>query len=120
MSTNKQPGKSNFGFVVLGLLLTIGLIVGGTYFLNAQGWISAGDGEGRGERPNFMAEGEFRERPSHGDQDEAGGFDGRAAAGVLKTLLQFAIVIAIVIGGQKIYAWWSNRQHMPNLPRPAD
>ena len=119
MSAKTKPTTRNFWLVVLGLLLTIGLISGGVYWLNDQGLISAGGGGERpeGGPPSGFEEREAGERPFSGDQHEAGGFDSRAIAGVFKTLLQLAVVVLIVAGGRKLYHAISNRVRGPGQAR---
>jgi len=66
MSTKQKSNRIHFWVVVLGLLLTIGLIAGGTYVLSEQGLISAGGGEMRdsGAPLAGFAAGEMGKRPS--------------------------------------------------------
>ena len=116
MSTKKKANKGKFLVVVLGLFTIIGLIVGGTYVLNEQGLISAGNmpegGEARpeGPPPGFEADGETTTRP---ERDEAGmAFNSQAVVGLFKVMLQISIVIVIVAGGQWLFSWLRRRRHL--------
>ena len=115
MSTKKKSNKINFLIVVLGLFTVIGLIAGGTYFLNEQGLISAGNmPEGGGERPDgppadFEEGGEMPARPEGG---EAGGmgFNSQALSGFFKAILQISIVVFVIAGGQSLFSWLQRRR----------
>lgn len=121
MSAKTKPTTRKFWLVVLGLLLTIGLICGGIYLLNDQGLISAGSGGDRPESgpPAGFEDRDSGERPFSGDQHEAGGFDNRSIAGVFKTLLQIAVVVLLVTGGRRLYHAVSNRVRGPGRRSPA-
>lgn len=113
MSTKKKTNKQNFWIVVLGLLLLIGLIAGGTYVLNEQGLISAG-GEAQDGPPSDMDMAEFEEgaeRPERPDHDgEGGGFNSQSLVGLFKVVLQISVVVVIITGGQWLLSWFQRRR----------
>jgi hypothetical protein len=119
MSTQMKTNKKQFWIVVLGLLIVIGLIAGGTYLLNEQGLISVGgppegfsdgppDGAPEG-MPDFAEDGERPERPDHHD-DGAGGFSTQALGGLFKVIVQISIVVFIIAGGQWLLSWLQRRR----------
>ncbi len=115
MKTNKKSQTAKFWAVVLGLFLLIGVVSGGTYLLNEQGFISLG-GEVEGERPSFdsinteNADDQLASRPTRGqDHEEAGGIDSASLTGILKMIAQLGIVVIAVTGFQWMYARLVNR-----------
>jgi hypothetical protein len=113
MSTRKKAGTPNFGIVIFGLLLVIGLIAGGTYALNEAGLLSSGTMPDGAARPDFVSgdatvsktftppEGMPEGRP---DEGGSGTFLGFA-----KAIGQLALVIAPVYYRQKLFGWLKKR-----------
>jgi hypothetical protein len=106
MSTRKKTGKPNFWIVILGLLLVIGLIAGGTYALNEAGLLSSGTMPDGAAPPDFAAsdtgsetfappEGMPEGRPDEGGSGTLIGF--------ARAIGQLVLVIVPVYYGQKLF-----------------
>lgn len=112
MPTTKNSNQMKFWMVLLGLFLLIGLVAGGTYILNDQGLISAGNtapGElSEGAPPDLEEGAAMPERPEGGS--EGMGFNSQALVGVFKALLQISLVVAIVAGSQWLISWLQRRR----------
>lgn len=120
MSTRQKTGKPNFVMVVLGLLLAIGLIIGGTFALSELGLLGPSGGTGAvssglatGTLPDGAFTGERPSRPEGMADDHNNG--GSALIGFVKAIGQMALVITLVYYSQKLFGPLEKRWHKPKL-----
>ena len=107
MTPKMKSERVQLFMVVLGLFLVIGLVAGGTYFLNDQDLIGIGD-MGPGEMPEgpLPELGDGESRPARPDVNGAGmGFNSQLLMGLLKVVLQIILVIVLVTGARRLLNW---------------
>jgi flagellar biogenesis protein FliO len=122
MSKTKKSNKKQFWMVVLGIFFVICLTIGGVYFLDNQGSISAGTMGPEGGPVEFV-EGEMptleeaettnaASMPARPDHDEGGtSFNSQSLISMLQMVGQILLVVIIVAGGQWLFTRLRSRRN---------